>query len=281
MKKRKVASEFVRKLAPALRQAASIARTLEGRVANQPKAGEETPVKAALTIADSACQEALLVPLLEYFPDVSLAAEEDTPSVERFPRDRDEVVVIDPIDGTLRFYLEGLGPYGIMMGLAVHGEYEAALVALPREGLFFRAVRGWGAFVSRADGTPRRARFDSNADRILVTHDLPHEAVNFLKGKGFEVVPASGAAISVAPVVPGVRAGLRMVRATPSVSIRGRIGLLVSAEAGAAMRSETGSEFPRQIEAPARSLLIAADEADLLLLQEALAIAERADGLVA
>ena len=167
-----------------------------------------------------------------------------------------------------------------MMGLAVGGEYEAGLVALPREGLFFQAVRGWGSYVARADGTPRRARFDTDGDRILVTHDLPDEAVKFLRGKGFEVVPASGGAISVAPLIPGVRAGLRMVRTVPSVSIRGRIGLLVSAEAGALLRSETGDEFPRQIEAPARALLIATDEADLVVLQEALAIAERADGIV-
>ena len=231
-----------------------------------------------MTIADSACQEALLVPLFEHFPHVCLAAEEDTPSVQRFPKSGNEIVVIDPIDGTLRFYLEGMGPYGIMMGLAVDGEYEAGLVALPREGLFFHAVRGWGAFVSRADGTPRHAAFDTAGDRILVTHDLPKEAVNFLCGKGFEVVPASGGAISVAPLIPGVRAGLRLVRTVPSVSIRGRIGLLMSAEAGALIRSETGSEFPLQIEAAARAVLVAANEADLHVLQEALAIAVHAAG---
>jgi len=275
------ASEFVKRLAPALRQAASIAQTLEGRVANQPKADEETDVKAALTIADSACQEALLVPLLDHFPDVVLAAEEDTPSVARFPESGDELVVIDPIDGTLRFYLECMGPYGIMIGLAVNGEYEAGLVALPRERLFFQAVRGSGACVSRGDGEPQAARFDPDGDRVLVTHDLPDDAVEFLRGKGFEVVPASGGAISVAPLMPGVRAGLRLVRSVPSVSIRGRIGALVSAEAGALLRCETGSEFPRQIEAPARALLLATNEKDLGILQEALVLAEQAAARVA
>jgi len=281
MQKRSTASEFVRRLAPALRQAASIAHTLEGRVANRPKLEEATAVKAAMTIADSACQEALLVPLLEYFPHVSLAAEEDTPTVRRFPETSDELVVIDPIDGTLRFYLESLGPYGIMIGLAVDGEYEAALVALPREGLFFQAVRGSGARMARAGGTLRRARFDPNGDRVLVTHDLPAEAVEFLRGKGFEVVPACGGAISVAPLVPGARAGLRLVSTVPSVSIRGRIGALVAAEAGALIRSETGGEFPRQIEAPARALLLATNENDLKILQEALSIADREAGAVA
>src|SRR5262245_60349956 len=130
---------FVRALAPALRQSASIARALEGRVANRPKRGEATPVKAALTIADTASQEALLVPLLEGFPKVRLAAEEDTPSTLQFPDDGPELVVIDPIDGTLRFYLEGMGPYAVMIGLARERVFEAALVALPREDLYFDA----------------------------------------------------------------------------------------------------------------------------------------------
>ena len=107
-RKRTDPEAFVRALAPALRQSASIARALEGRVANRPKPGEATAVKAALTIADTASQEALLVPLLEHFPTVRLAAEEDTPSTIQFASEGPELVVIDPIDGTLRFYLEGL-----------------------------------------------------------------------------------------------------------------------------------------------------------------------------
>jgi len=119
-------SEFVETLAPALRQAASIARSLEGRVSNRPKADEATAVKAALTLADTASQEALLVPLLERFPDVKLEAEEDTPTVSRFSQTRDALVVIDPIDGTLRFYLEAKGPYAVMIGVAIGDRYEIA-----------------------------------------------------------------------------------------------------------------------------------------------------------
>ena len=136
---------FIRALAPALRQAVSIAQALEGRVRNRPKQDEATPVKAALTLADTACQEALLVPLAEHFPDVCVAAEEDTPAVQRFPQQGDSLVVMDPIDGTLRFFLEGLGPYAVMVGLAHAGVYQAALVALPREELYLSATRGGGA----------------------------------------------------------------------------------------------------------------------------------------
>ncbi len=57
--------EFVKAMSPALRTAASIARSLEGRVTNRPKDGESTAIKAALTEADTSAQEALLAPLFE------------------------------------------------------------------------------------------------------------------------------------------------------------------------------------------------------------------------
>jgi fructose-1,6-bisphosphatase/inositol monophosphatase family enzyme len=277
MRKTPLAGEFVRALAPVLRQAASVARALEGRVSNRPKAGEASAVKAALTVADTAAQEALLVPLLEHFPGVRLEAEEDTPSVSRFPEAGEAVVVIDPIDGTLRFYLEGLGPYAVTLGLAVEGIYRAALVALPREGLFFDGERGAGARISRADGAPGSARAEASGPRVFISHDLPEPARERLRAHGLEPVPASGGAISVAPLVPGVCAGLRFVRSgSTGVSIRGRIGALISAEAGALVRGEDGGAFPDEIRAPARTLLVAADETTLAALRDAVAAAAAA-----
>jgi len=135
-------AEFVKMMAPSLRRAASTAREFEGRVANRPKSGEATDIKAALTIADTEAQEILLAALVENFPYVGLRAEEDTPTVARFHQNPDASVVIDPIDGTLRFYLEGSGPYGVMIGLALENEYAAGLVALPREGYQFEAADG-------------------------------------------------------------------------------------------------------------------------------------------
>jgi fructose-1,6-bisphosphatase/inositol monophosphatase family enzyme len=262
---------FSRELAPALRQAASIARAFEGQVANRPKRGESTPVKAALTIADSACQEALLVSLLEHFPGVRLEAEEATPSVRRFPSDGEALVVIDPIDGTLRFYLEGAGPYAVMIGLARGREYQAALVALPREELYFGATRGGGASVAHGDGPAQVAALGASGNRVFVSHNLPGAAVESLKARGLEVVPASGGAIAVAPLVPGVRAGLRLARENPGgVSIRGRIGVLIAEEAGALVRCETGEPFPRDIEAKATALLVAGNREDLGALERAL-----------
>jgi hypothetical protein len=265
-------SDFVKVIAPALRRAAAVARDLEGRVANRPKAGEPTAVKAALTDADTAAQEVLLGPLLDHFPGVCLRAEEETLTVARFPEEAAASVVIDPIDGTLRFYLEGGGPYGVMIGLAIENEYEAALVALPRERYAFEAVRGEGVRFAEGAGVARPLRLSSEGRRVLVSHDLGEGAALALRSRGFEVLPACGGAISVAPLIPGVCAGLRVAtNDPPNVSIRGRIGAMISAEAGALVRCETGDPFPRDIDAPARVLLVAADSEDLGALQDAVA----------
>jgi len=268
--------EFVRALAPALREASSIARSLEGRVANRPKLGEASDVKAALTQADTAAQEALLVPLFENFPSVQLEAEEDTASVGLFTNSSDSLVVIDPIDGTLRFYLEAAGPYAVMIGLAFEDEYVAALVALPREELCFEAVRGRGAGASFGTGPTEpvhrsAAHTEPAGNRVLISHDLPEQAVGRLRERGYEVCPASGGAISVAPLIPGVRAGLRLARHNPEgVSVRGRIGAMIASEAGLLVRGLSGV-FPTSIREPAAALLVASTSDDLENLEFALA----------
>jgi len=265
------AERFVELIGPAVRQAASIARALEGRVGNRPKWGEGDAAKAALTLADSAAQEAILVPLLEHFPDVALLAEEDTPSVACFPAEAAERVVIDPIDGTLRCYLEAAGPYAVMVGLAAAGRFEAAIVALPREGLYFDAVRGGAARRSRPGGPLRPLRAEPAAGRILVSTGLPEEVAHPLREAGCELAVGAGGAIAVAPLVPGVRAGLRIARGAEGVSVRGRIGALVARCAGATVEDERGEPFPEALDAPARALLVSADPETRDLLRRAAA----------
>lgn len=264
---------FVELLAPAIRRAAEITRALEGQVPNRPKRSEATPEKAALTEADSASQEAILVSLLEHFPSVGLRAEEDTPSVVEFPAKESPAVVLDPIDSTLRSYLEHAGPYSIMAGLCVDGRFDAALVALPREGLLFDGIRGGGARMTRPLGEPRPLCAQAVGARVLVSHETPAPVCDRLRERGFEVVFGSGGAISVAPLIPGVRAGLRLPHSSDDISIRGRIGLLISSEAGALMESEGGERFPSRIDQPAQALLLAADEQDMDHLRYALAAA--------
>jgi fructose-1,6-bisphosphatase/inositol monophosphatase family enzyme len=273
-RKRSDPHAFVRALAPALRQSASILRALEGRVANRPKRGERSAVKAALTIADTASQEALLVPLYEHFPGVRLAAEEDTPTAGRFATSGPELVVIDPLDGTLRFYLEGRGAYAVMIALAREAACQAALVALPREELYFDAVRGSGARIARRDGAPRAARAEATGRRVLVSIEVPEAARECLLRRGYQPEEASGGAIAVAPLVPGACAGLRVSPPPDArISVRGRIGTLIAAEAGALVRGRKGEPFPLDLEAPGDVLLVAAGAEQMRDLEAALAAA--------
>jgi len=265
--------QFIEVLRPAIRQAAAIGRALEGRVPNRPKTGEPSDVKAALTLADTASQEAILVPLLERWPGVGVTPEEDTPSVAGFAQRSSVQVVIDPIDGTLRSYLEARGPYGCMVGLAVDDVYEAALVALPREGLIFEGVRGGVARRSRPGGDARPVRAEARGSRVLVSYDLPEPVVERLRAQGWEVAYGCGGAISVAPLIPGVRAGLRLAKPGQAISIRGRIGNVIARAAGALVADASGQPFPEALETPHRELLIAAGEADLAVLREAIALA--------
>ena len=60
----------------------------------------------------------------------------------------------------------------IMLGLEQEGRYEAALVALPREGLFFDAVRGQGAL-----------RHQVCRPRVVGTRTLPRAAPTKASGR--------------------------------------------------------------------------------------------------
>lgn len=262
--------DFVDDLWPAIRQAAAIARSLEGRVPNRPKSGEDTDVKAALTAADMACQEALLVALSARFSDVRLEAEEDTESVERFSGKRDALVVIDPIDGTLRSYLGAEGPYAVMAGLALEGRFQGVDIALPREEIFVRAFEGGGAFLARGDAEAEPVRAQADGDTVMVSYDLPEAVAERIAERGWRTTEACGGAIAIAPLLPGFVGGLRVPKPRP-LSLRGRIGLLASQEAGAKVAHADGPA-PVALVEPLRHVAVAAEDAilaDLLYALEA------------
>lgn len=223
-----------------------------------------------MTLADSAAQEAILATLLESFPGVCLAAEEDTPNTHAFPAVAAARVVIDPIDGTLHSYLEARGPYSCLVGLEVAGRYEAALVALPREGLFFDGVREGAVCRTRPGGEARPWRAEATGKGIIVSHELPQRAVERLRDAGYEIWFGSGGAISVAPLVQGFRAGLRFNPAHETISIRGRVGVIITRAAGGHAWTASGEPFPELLEEPSRALLTAAEEEELPALRAAL-----------
>ncbi len=263
-------AEFVRTLSPALDQAAAIAAALQGRVPNVPKIGEESAVKAALTIADTAAQEALLVPLLARFRAARLEAEEDTHSVELFDGSAAALrIVIDPIDGTFHFYLGRRGMYAVMAGFAVDGRFEAALVALPNEQLRFDAVRGRGARRATLGAEATSAACACDGRRLLLSDGVPDAVEARLRAAGFETGRACGGAVALAPLIPGVCGGLRIAKYA-TISVRGRIGVLIAREAGALAETAAAAPFPDSLDEPATSLVVASDRATADAIQAAL-----------
>jgi fructose-1,6-bisphosphatase/inositol monophosphatase family enzyme len=263
MVKKFPAQDFIEDLTPAIREASAVARKFEAKAQNFPKTGETSDVKAALTLADTECQEILLQALLARFGHVALEAEEDTASVAAFSQAGPELVVMDPIDGTLRSYLERRGPYGVMVGIALDGCYEAALVSLPREDLFFTAVRGEGA--QRAQGEASFApasvedQVSAGKQRVLVSYEMPEGVVEDLEGMGFEVGYGCGGALAVATLIPGVCGSLRWCP-EQGVSIRGKVGLLIAREAGALVCDSTGGPFTERLSERSDLLLTAANQ---------------------
>jgi len=264
-----LARDFIQALTLPVWQAASVVRWLEGRVENLPKPHEATPVKAALTYGDCVSQEILLTALRAHFPWMSIDAEEDTPTARAFAGNTSEYrVVIDPIDGTLR-YLQRDGLYAILVGLEREGQVEAALVSIPQLDLVLRAVRGAGAEIAFDGGPFSRVDLGGGGNRLLVSYDLPRRAVERLERRDLELLTAAGGAIGVSPLLVGTRGGVRISAEPVGLSRRTWVSALVTREAGGLVEALDGP-LPECFTPGVRGVLVAADSAELERLRKAL-----------
>jgi hypothetical protein len=257
-----LARDFIQALTLPVWQAAAVVRWLEGRVENLPKPHEPTPVKAALTYGDCVSQEILLTALRAHFPWMSIDAEEDTPTARAFAGNSSEYrVVIDPIDGTLR-YLQRDGLYAILVGLERDGRVEAALVSIPQADLMLRAVRGAGAEIAFSGGPFEPADLDGRGSRVLVSYDLPRHTVEHLERRDLELLTAAGGAIGVSPLLVGTRGGVRMSAEPIGLSRRTWVSALVTHEAGGVVETLDGP-LPEIYTPGVRGVLVAADAAEI------------------
>jgi fructose-1,6-bisphosphatase/inositol monophosphatase family enzyme len=260
--------EFCRALTVPVQQAMAAVRWLDGRVSNRPKLDESSLEKAALTDADCVSQEILLVALAARFPDLALAVEEDTPSAVAFAGNRSpQCVVIDPIDGTLR-YLRGDGHYAIIVGLERAGLVEAALVAVPRAGLLLRSVRGEGVEVSRAGAPFEPVQLSADGAHVLVSYGLPDRVRGRLRAAGLKPVIAAGGAIGVAPFLPEMRGGLRIIRDPAGLSPRAWVAASPTLEAGGCVERLEGGPLPEVYRPGVEGMLVGATQADVERLRE-------------
>lgn len=110
--------------------------------------GYDDPV----TAADHAASEYIVAELQKHFPGDGILSEEATDDQARLSRSR--VWMIDPMDGTKQF-IERLGEFAVMIGLAVDGEAHLGVVYRPVDDRLFYAAPGVGAFIEEKWTTKR------------------------------------------------------------------------------------------------------------------------------
>ncbi len=130
--------------------------------------GHDDPV----TAADHAANEYLVRELARRFPDDAILSEELPDDPTRFNHDR--VWLVDPMDGTKQF-IERIGEFAVMIGLAVAGKAKLGVVYHPQPDRMFYAAPGMGAFVEEKL-TTKRLRVDSTGDpaRMIAAMSRSH-----------------------------------------------------------------------------------------------------------
>src|ERR1700704_5877682 len=107
-----------------------------------------------VTQADKVANEIIVDRLRQEFPGDGILAEESIDTSHRL--DKSRVWMIDPLDGTTGF-IEGNGDFAVQIGLTENGKSVLGVVYLPLTGVFYRAVRGSGAWIERPDYDVERA----------------------------------------------------------------------------------------------------------------------------
>ena len=110
--------------------------------------GHDDPV----TAADQAANDMLARELSRRFPGDAVLTEELPDDLARLEKDR--VWTVDPMDGTKQF-IERIGEFAVMIGLAVEGEAKLGVVYNPSADRMYYAAPGAGAFVEEKWSTKR------------------------------------------------------------------------------------------------------------------------------
>jgi fructose-1,6-bisphosphatase/inositol monophosphatase family enzyme len=245
-----IGREFVDAFRLAALQGGTVAKRLQNYVPRESKDGR-TPESAALTAADLAVQDVILLLLHHFFPDAAVDAEEDTETLTLFPQPRagTPLIVVDPIDGTLN-YSRGSPDYAVMGGILDQGRYEAALLYFPEIGEMYWATAGGGCWRYRGQGRkPLQIRIGPMPNRAMITPNVPEKWRRRLREMGLEVAVSRCSAVDASAPVSG--------RAAVSVSVgrpdrRRSLGYLLVKEAGGAVfmedrewKREDPFEYPR------------------------------------
>lgn len=110
--------------------------------------GYDDPV----TAADHAANKFIVAELRRYFPDDGILSEEATDDHVRLSKSR--VWLVDPMDGTKQF-IERIGEFAVMIGLAVNGKPELGVVFNPATNKMYYATTSIGAYLEEPLTTKR------------------------------------------------------------------------------------------------------------------------------
>jgi 3'(2'), 5'-bisphosphate nucleotidase len=106
-----------------------------------------------VTQADKLANEIIVARLKREFPADGILAEESIDTAHRL--DKSRVWMIDPLDGTTGF-IDRNGDFAVQIGLSENGECVLGVVYQPLTGVLYRAVKGGGTWMERANHNPER-----------------------------------------------------------------------------------------------------------------------------
>ncbi len=130
--------------------------------------GHDDPV----TAADHAANDMLVRELNRRFPGDAVLSEELPDDLARLKKDR--VWMVDPMDGTKQF-IERIGEFAVMIGLAIEGEPKLGVVYHPSLDRMYYATPGAGAFVEEKWSTKRlRVSTVSDPSQMIMAMSRSH-----------------------------------------------------------------------------------------------------------
>ena len=131
---------------------------------------ENSPV----TQADRDSNEFITSEIAKSFPEDGILAEESKDSQARL--DKQRVWIVDPMDGTKEF-IEKVGQFAAMIGLAIDGVPVLGVVFQPTTETIFCAVKGEGAFARRGnESMPLKVSDVTAVDQMRLVVSRSHRA---------------------------------------------------------------------------------------------------------
>jgi 3'(2'), 5'-bisphosphate nucleotidase len=165
--------------------------------------GYDDPV----TAADQAANKFIVAELRRHFPDDGILSEEATDDLARLSKSR--VWLVDPMDGTKQF-IERIGEFAVMIGLAINGKPELGVVFNPVTNKMYYAATGFGAYLEEPL-TTKRLHVSTIADstKMIAAMSRSHHS----------------------PKVDSIKARLGITQQVQSGSVGLKVGLLAEGRA--------------------------------------------------